>query len=341
VLAALRQALAERHAGLADLDFAVRSLITGVGGFAGQHLAAHLLRRGESVYGVARRDVEWHIPTVPDDERFSLIEADLMSASDAQHLVEAAQPERIYHLAGQSSVPQSFADPADALQSNAAPTVNVLEAMRTVAPRARMLVVSSSEIYGRATSGAPLDEYAEFRPESPYAVSKATQDLFGYQYHVAFGLDIVRVRPFNFIGPGQSDRFVTASFAKQIAEIEAGQREPVLSVGNLEARRDFTDVRDMVAAFELALSRGEAGAAYNVGSGVAVQIQTLLDSLLSRSTTPVSVHIDQGRMRRVDPPVSICDATSFRKRTGWEPRLALGTTLEDTLRYWRNRMKAT
>jgi GDP-4-dehydro-6-deoxy-D-mannose reductase len=186
-----------------------------------------------------------------------------------------------------------------------------------------------------------MDERAELRPESPYAVSKVAQDLLGYQYHIAHGLDVIRVRPFNYIGPGQTDRFVAASLARQIAEIEGGRREPLLSVGNLKAQRDFTDVRDMVAAFELALRRGEKGEAYNVGSGIAVPIRALLDLLVSLSAVPISVQIDPSRIRQVDPPVSVCDPIRFRERTGWEPTLTLERTMEDTLRFWRDRVGAT
>ncbi len=318
----------------------MRSLITGVGGFAGQHLAAYLLERGERVWGVARHEIVWHVPLVRDAADFTLVMADLLDLSQTRDLLETIRPERVYHLAAQSSVPASFADPIGTLHNNSAGLVNLLEGIRQVAPRARVLVVSSSEIYGRATSAIPLDEQTPLRPESPYAVSKATQDLLGYQYCVAHQLDVVRVRPFNYIGPGQSDRFVAASFARQIAEIEAGLREPSIATGNLEARRDFTDVRDMVAAFELALSAGETGAVYNVGRGVAVPIQALLDLLIRRSRVRVDVHVDPARLRQADPPVSICNATAFRKRTGWEAKLSLDTTLDDILRYWRDRVSA-
>ncbi len=318
----------------------MRSLITGVGGFAGQHLAAHLLERGETVFGAARHDVAWHVPAVRDSSHFTLIAGDLMVPAEARELLDAARPERVYHLAAQSSVPASFADPIGTLHNNSASLVNLLEGVRQVAPRSRVLIVSSSEIYGRATTAMPLDEHTPLRPENPYAVSKATQDLLGYQYFIAHQLDIVRVRPFNYIGPGQSDRFVASGFARQIAEIEAGLFDPSIATGNLEARRDFTDVRDMVAAFELALAAGEAGAVYNIGRGEAVSIRTLLDLLIRRSRVPVNVHVDPARLRQADPPVSVCDATRFRERTGWEAKIPLERTLDDTLRYWRDRVSA-
>lgn len=315
-----------------------RALITGVGGFAGQHLAAHLLSMGDAVWGVARRAVDWHAPTVPTSDRFTLLYGDLLSVDDTRRVIAAAQPESVYHLAARSSVHESFADPTGVLHDNSTVLVNVLETVRALAPRARVLVVSSSEIYGRASDDSPLDERAELRPESPYAVSKATQDLLGYQYFVAHRLHIVRVRPFNYLGPGQSDRFVAASIARQIAEIEAGEREPFVSVGNLDAQRDFTDVRDMVVAFELALRCGEPGRAYNLGSGVAVSIRALVDRLLARSVVPVQVRIDPLRLRPADPSVSVCNPTLFRQRTGWEPRISLDASLEALLRYWRDRV---
>jgi GDP-4-dehydro-6-deoxy-D-mannose reductase len=319
----------------------MRSLITGVGGFAGQHLAAHLLAHGHNVWGAVRRkDVDWHIPTIPAAPRFRLVLADLLEESQVRHAFEQAQPDRIYHLASQSFVPESFADPIGTLVNNTTSIVHVLQNALALTPSARVLIVSSSEIYGSARDAAPIDEQAELRPGSPYAVSKATQDLLGYQYHVAHGLDVVRVRPFNYIGPGQSDRFVASSFARQIAEAEAGRRAPELSVGNLGAQRDFTDVRDMVAAFDLALSHGETGAAYNVGRGEATSIQQLLDLLRARSQVPISVRVDSSRLRPSDAPVSICDAHRFRERTGWQPTFTLAATLDDTLRYWRHRLRA-
>jgi GDP-4-dehydro-6-deoxy-D-mannose reductase len=318
----------------------MRALITGVGGFAGQHLAEHLLERGDLVWGAARHDVAWHVPAVRDAASFTLVTGDLRDASDTRLILNAAQPEQIYHLAAQSAVPESFVDPIGTLQNNAASLVNLLEGVRQVVPRARVLVVSSSEVYGRATTASPLDEHTPLRPENPYAVSKATADLLGYQYFVAHQLYVVRVRPFNYIGPGQTDRFVTASFARQIAEIEAGFHEPSIATGNLEARRDFTDVRDMVAAFVLALECGAAGAVYNLGSGIAVPIRTLLDLLISRTGRRVNIHVDPARLRQADAPVTVCDPRCFQDRTGWKPKIPLATTLDDTLHYWRDRVSA-
>lgn len=316
----------------------MRSLITGVGGFAGQYLAQRLRKGGDTVYGVARRPVPWHVSGVADGPGYAQLWADLTLPAQTHRVVEEAAPERVYHLAAASSVQESFLDPVGTLQNNISGLVNLLEAVRALAPQARVLVVSSSEIYGRSRDAAPLDETAELRPESPYAVSKAAQDLLGYQYHVAHGLDVVRVRPFNHIGPGQSDHFVAASLARQIAEIEAGLREPAILVGNLDAQRDFTDVRDMVRAYELALQAGEPGAVYNIGRGSAVSIRTMLEQLIARSGVPVSVRVDPARLRRADAPVAVGDASRFRQRTHWEPQIPLEATLADLLSYWRRQV---
>jgi GDP-4-dehydro-6-deoxy-D-mannose reductase len=318
----------------------VRSLITGVGGFAGQHLAAWLLERGESVSGVARDDVDWHLPRLPGADRFELVTGDLADAAEISEIMKAAAPDRVYHLAAQSSVSESFADPLGVFSNNVSATVNLLEAARSLAASVRVLVVSSAEVYGRAGGEVAIDEHVELRPENPYAVSKAALDLFAYQYQVAQGVDVVRVRPFTHIGPGQSDRFVAASFAHQIAEIERGSRPPVIEVGNLQARRDFTDVRDMVRAYELALLKGESGAVYNIGRGAAVSIGNLLEQMLDRSSVPIKVAVDPARLRQVDVPLQICDAQRFRARTHWEARIPLGQTLDDILEDWRSRVTA-
>ncbi len=318
----------------------MRSLITGVGGFVGQHLAAHLLRQGLEVWGVARNPIRWHVEDVEDDVRFSLLSGDLSLRDDALAAVERARADHVYHLAGMSSVPDSYADPVGTLTNNAAAQVNILEAVRSVAPRSRVLVVSSAEIYGRAGGDAPIDETATFWPENPYAVSKATQDLLAYQYGVSYALDIVRVRPFNHIGPGQSERFVASSFGRQIACIETGREDAVMRVGNLSPQRDFTDVRDMVRAYELALLSGETGAAYNLGTGVGISIGDLLERFLMRSKTPVAVEVDQDRLRRTDAPFLVCDSVRFRERTRWQPTIPLDTTVEDILAYWRAQVAA-
>jgi len=173
-------------------------------------------------------------------------------------------------------------------------------------------------------------------PTNPYAVSKIAQDFLGLQYFLSYGLKIVRVRPFNHIGPRQSPRFVVPSFAKQIAEIEKGKKENILHVGNLSSRRDFTDVRDMVAAYLLSLEKGDLGDVYNIGSGVSRQISKMLDMLLSLSSKKIDVEIDKSLFRPKDDPELVCDKSKFTKQTGWEPKIEIEKTLKDTLDYYRN-----
>ena len=317
----------------------MRSLITGVGGFAGQHLAAYLLQAGDVVVGLARGGFRWHASGTAESSAFTLLMADLRSHDETMRAVETAAPDRVFHLAAASSVHDSFADPVGTLNNNVTALIHTLEAVRACTPTARVLVVSSSETYGSPTQAGAIDESAELRPENPYAVSKAALDLLGYQYYVAYGLDLVRVRPFNHIGPGQTDRFVAANFARQVAEIEQDRREPVLQVGNLAAQRDFTDVRDMVRAYELALRRGKAGAVYNVGRGVGIAIQSLLDTLVARSRVRVTIEVDPTRLRRADSPAMVCDTTQFHNATGWRPEIPLEQTLDDILDYWRHRVR--
>jgi len=320
----------------------VRSLITGVGGFAGQHLARLLLEESEDqVFGVARDDVAWNNGGVLEAARFELLKADLSDAGSVREAFEAARPDRVYLLAAMSSTAAGFGDPLPTIINNVACVVNPLEAVRAVVPDARILLVSSAEVYGSSPGdGGLVDESCPLRPENPYALSKATQDLLGYQYGCAYGLDVVRVRSFNHTGPGQTDRFAAPTFARQIAEIEIGAREPIIEVGNLSAIRDFTDVRDVVRGYQLALDRGERGAAYNLASGRGIEIRSLLDHLTALSKVPVTVKLDPARMRPSDAPALIGDARLFRQRTGWEPGVPIEQTLEDLLDYWRQRVQA-
>jgi GDP-4-dehydro-6-deoxy-D-mannose reductase len=268
------------------------------------------------------------------------LQADISSVEAASQAVNAAQPDRAYLLAAFSAPADAYRDPLGVIQNNVACVVNVLEALREIAPRARVLIVSSSEVYGRGTtSGAPLTEDSPLAPENPYAVSKAAQDLLGYQYHVAYGMDIVRVRPFNHLGPGQSDRFVASAFARQVAERESGLGEQLIEVGNLEAHRDFLDVRDVVAAYELALTLGQPGQVYNLASGRAVAIRSLLDQLIARSQTSFTVSVDPQRFRPADAPILVGDASRFINLTGWSPKVSLDQTLDDLLAYWRERIR--
>lgn len=316
----------------------MRALITGINGFAGSHLADYLLQSGAyEIWGIAMEPT-LHWPHL--NGKVQVLAVDLRDARQTSAALAQIRPQQIFHLAGQTFVPASFADPAATLQTNVLGQLHVLLAVLEHAIAARILVVSSYEVYGAITpEDLPIGETTPFRPTNPYGVSKIAQDMLALQYHLSHGLDIVRVRPFNHIGPRQSSRFVAASFAKQIAAIEQGKQPPTILVGNLSAQRDFTDVRDMVRAYVLALHHGESGAVYNIGSGRAVRIQEVLDTLLAASGQPIEVRQDPSRMRPIDVPAVVCDASRFRERTGWQPQRTLAQTLQDILEDWRIRIQ--
>ncbi len=312
----------------------LRALITGINGFAGSHLADYLLTLPQiQVYGGVYGDCE---NIVHLDGRATFIAGDLTDPSFARSLLERTSPERVYHLAGQAFPPASWQDPWTTLEINVRSQVNLLHAATQLQSPPRILVIGSMEEYGRIRPDAlPVTENTPFQPDSPYGVSKVTQDLLGLQYFQSHHLPIVRVRPTNHIGPRQNEQFVTSNFAKQVAEIEIGAREPVLHVGNLEAERDFVDVRDMVRAYYLALERGEPGQVYNIGSGQPRSIRDMLDLLLATSRVPIRVQQDPDRLRPSDTPVLYCSAAKFHAQTGWQPIVPLETSLRDILDYWR------
>jgi GDP-4-dehydro-6-deoxy-D-mannose reductase len=318
----------------------MRALITGINGFVGGHLAEHLLANGRwEVWGLARQ------PALGLGElagRVRYIAADMNAGEQVVSALESAQPEVIFHLAGQANVARSFADPAGTLQANILAQTNLFQALLRLRQDPLVLVAGSNEIYGAVRpEDLPLDEDTPLRPVNPYAVSKAAQDLLAFQYFVSHRIRTLRLRPFNHIGPRQSDTFVASAFAAQVAQIEAGRQQPIMRVGNLSAERDFTDVRDMVRAYELAALHGEPGEAYNIGSGRPVRVQRLLDILMMLSTKDIAVEADPARMRPADVPSVVCDARRFRERTNWEPAIHLEQTLFDTLEYWRAWVKET
>ena len=313
----------------------MRSLITGVGGFAGSHLADCLLAQAGAAAEVWGCDLSVaHRPYL--SSKITLLAADLRDPQAARDVVEQSHPDHIYHLAGQAFVGDSWTHPWETLETNLRAQVNLLEAIVASGLRPRVLVIGSADEYGRVgISSTPIDETQPLLPDSPYGVSKVGQDFLGLQYFLSYALPAIRVRPFNHIGPRQSHKFVAAAFASQIAAIEAGQQPPVMQVGNLEARRDFTDVRDTVRAYALLLEHGQAGEVYNIGSGASRRIRDLLDVLLSLARTPIRVETDAARLRPNDLPDLVCDATRLRQATGWQPRFTFEQTLADLLNYER------
>ncbi len=317
----------------------MKVLITGITGFAGSHLAEYILAAhpGVEVYGIARwRSRLENILSIQD--RISLLEADLKDSTSLRMVLAHVQPDWIFHLAAQSFVPTSWKCPAETFAINVIGQINLFEAILSLKLNPKIHVAGSSEEYGQVYENEiPMKETNPLRPLSPYAVSKVAQDLLAYQYYRSYGLRTVRTRGFNHTGPRRGEVFVTSTLAKQIAEIEKGKREPVIRVGNLEAKRDFTDVRDMVRAYWLALEKGEEGEVYNIGSGRAYSIRQVLDILLSLSKVNVRVEVDPTRLRPSDVPILLADASKFCSLTGWEPRIPLEQTLHDLLDYWRNK----
>ena len=312
----------------------MRVLVTGIAGFAGSHLADFLLDETDvEVHGILHRH-QWRIRHRL--EQLHLHRGDLRNPLWVSEVIQEVQPDRTFHLAAWSDVGGSWRQPWNAYELNILAQLNLLEALVRAMPEAPVLVVTSNEVYGLVQpEDLPIDEETPFRPNSPYGVSKIAQDMMALQYWNSHRLPTVRARSFNHIGPRQSDDFVASAFARQIAAIEAGLQPPVLRVGNLDAVRDFTDVRDVVRAYWLLLEKGEPGQVYNVGSGQGRPIRWLLDTLLEMTSMDIDVQLDPDRLRPSDVPVSICDNRRLVAATGWQPRIDLRRTLQDLLDYWR------
>ena len=316
-----------------------RVLITGVTGFAGSHLVDHLLtRRDCELHGIWR----WRSRTENIEHlkpgAIQLHECDLRDAASTLSTVEKVRPDWIFHLAAQSFVPTSWVAPTESLSTNILAQVNIFEAVRRLGLKPRIQLACSSEEYGMVfPSETPIRETNPLRPLSPYAVSKVSQDMLGYQYWMSWKVDSVRTRGFNHEGPRRGPVFVASDFAKQIADIEKGRKPPVLSVGNLDAKRDFTDVRDMVRAYVLALEKCEPGEVYNICRGQCWSIRETLDMLLSHTQAKIEVKQDPARLRPSDVPILLGDNSKFVNATGWQPTIPFADTLRDMLEHWRSR----
>ncbi len=313
-----------------------KAFITGITGFAGSFLAEHLLQtKGFEVSGTyltedSLRNVD-HIKS-----KLNLHRIDLLNSQETEDLVAETSPDVIFHLAALAAPGESFANPAKFLSNNIEAQVNILEGVRQAGITPRILIVSSAEVYGNISpSDLPIDENTPLAPVNPYAVSKVSQDFLGLQYFLSYKIPIIRVRPFNHIGPRQSPSFVVAAFAKKIAEIEKSQSDAPMTVGNLSAKRDLTDVRDTVWGYNLIIEKGVPGEVYNIGSGRSYEIKYLLDTLLSFSSRKITVESDPTLMRPVDVPELVCDNSKMKAAAGWEPKIPIEQTLRETLDYWR------
>lgn len=308
-----------------------KAFVTGINGFAGTHLNNLLVQKGYEIFGTVK-------PIHDGGSDPNFLQVDIQDFEGMKNAIEKASPDVIFHLAALTSPAMSFKNPSDTITNNIGGQLNVLEAVKQLGLiNTKVLVVSSAEVYGDADeSDLPLNESAPLKPLSPYAVSKVAQDFLGYQYFRSQNVKTIIVRPFNNIGPNQGPIFVIPSFARQIAEIEKGGKEPILKVGNLDAKRDFTDVRDVVRAYELLIAQGEAGQVYNIGSGKSYKIKDVLDIFLSLSKANIIVETDPALLRPGDIPELRCDYGKLHHATGWKPEIDIETSLKDTLDYWRN-----
>lgn len=313
----------------------MKALIIGGGGFVGRYLAAECLRQGWDTT----------VTKLPSEtvtaENCTVCDLDILDFDAVKSLLAKLRPERIFHLAAQSSVAVSWKKPQLTADINIHGSLNVLETVRSLADYApRMLLIGSGEEYGALPAGVSrVDENVPVHPGNPYAITKAAQNQFGTLYAKAYHMEVVLVRAFNHVGPGQTPQFVVSDFCKQAAEIAGGLREPVMRVGNLSAARDFTDVRDVVRAYVMLAQQGKAGETYNVGSGHAIVIEQLLKEIIRQSGAEIRVETDPAKLRPVELPVVEADIAKLQRDTGWKPEIPLSQTIGETLSYWKSQGK--
>ena len=312
-----------------------KALIIGASGFVGPYLAAQLSgESGMEVYATKLPQGEL------DDIQAEVCNLDIMNKEEIVDLLYKIRPDYIFHLAAQSSVAVSWKNPGLTIDVNIKGSVNVLDAVRELYYKPRVLLIGSGEEYGHIRPGeTPISEDNHLGPGNLYAATKVCQNMIAKIYTTAYDMELIMVRAFNHIGPKQAPIFVVSDFCKQVVEIEKGVREPVMMVGNLKAMRDFTDVRDVVRAYALLVEHGKAGETYNVGSGHAVSIQDVLDLIISQSSAEVEVKVDPNKIRPVDVPIIEADTTKLREATGWERKIPLEQTIRETMDYWRQHIE--
>jgi len=322
--------------------------ITGITGFVGSHLADYLLKQGIEVHGLTRwRSPKDNILHCLDD--IVLHHGDLLDFSSLYKIIYKVKPDYVFHLAAVSYVPYSFQAPSSTLDTNCVGTCNLLEAIKllhkptsSMAPQIEgfdpvIHCCSSSEVYGQVKEDeVPITESQPFRPSSPYAVSKVCEDMLGYQYFISYGLKIIRTRMFTHTGERRHECFVVSNFAKQIADIEINEKEPIIHVGNLDSIRTFADVRDTVRAYWDLVNKCDIGDVYNIGGKVTMTIREMLHKLIDLSTKDIQIKLDPERLRPSDVTLQIPDISKFQEKTGWKPEIPFDQTLKDTLNYWRD-----
>ena len=309
----------------------MRSLVIGGAGFVGKYLVRHLLELKHEVIITKMPMEEARV------EGAAVYDLDILDKATVTELLEKISPDLVFHLAAQSSVSMSWKNPQQTVDVNVKGSVNVLDGLRSMKKKARILLIGSGEEYGQVfPSETPVCETNPLRPGNIYAATKACQNMIGRIYAQAYGMNLVMVRAFNHIGPDQSPVFAAADFCRQAALIESGMQEAVIRVGNLEAKRDFTDVRDVVHAYVLLAEKGQAGETYNVGSGHAVSIGDVLKLVLKQSAVEIQVEVDEEKLRPVDVPVMEADVRKVWRDVGWKAQIQLEQTIGDMMEYWRS-----
>ena len=311
----------------------IKALIIGGAGFVGDYLINHLVD-----------DIKWDISVTKmsmetlNNDKAKIYDLDILDKVQITEVLEKVRPDYIFHLAAQSSVALSWKNPGLTIDVNIKGSVNVMDAIRVLDYKPRMLFIGSGEEYGHIKpEESPITEDNIVRPGNIYAATKVCQNMIGKIYSDAYDMDIMMVRAFNHIGPNQAPMFVVADFCKQVVEIERGEKEPIIYTGNLNAKRDFTDVRDVVRAYGLLIQKGKKGETYNIGSGNAIAIQEILDRILKLSKVEIRNEVDADKIRPVDVPIIEANIAKVNESTGWMPMISLDTTLLETLEYWRKK----
>ena len=305
-------------------------LVTGIDGFVAGYLSDHLKKSGYDVYGTT-------INEIYTNDKIKIFKMNLLNAENVNNVIKNIKPNMIFHLAGQSAVGISWQKPVVTIDINVNGTLNLLEAVKNNNINPKILIVVSSDQYGIIKpEDCPIKETQLQIPQSPYGISKKTQEELGKLYVKAYKMNIIFVRAFNHIGAGQGENFVIPDFASKIVKIEKGA-DPILKVGNLDTWRDFTDVRDIVKGYLMLLKNGKVGESYNIGSGNVIRVKDILEKLVSLSYKKIKVEIDKEKFRPIDVPIVQCDNSKIKKDTGWNPEIFIDETLKDVLEYWRGK----